>query len=255
MFKTPIALQLYSVRGECGKDLPGTLAAVAKLGYQGAEPWGYSGDKLEWQGHPVQAIRKMYDDNGLVCCGIHLQTQALLGDNLERTIEFNQTLGNRFLVIAGDKPRMSALNGILELATILNRAAEKLRPLGLFCGYHAHPFDFELVDGRIAWDILFSCTRQDVIMQMDIGNCMRGNGDPINTMRKFPGRARTVHLKDFGGPEGAVIGEGKADWAEVFYVLDTVQRPEWYVVEEGGKDGLSFDVCARSLAALHKFGR
>ena len=32
-------------------------------------------------------------------------------------------------------------------------------------------FDFAVVDGEIAWDRLFSNTKTDVIMQMDIGNC------------------------------------------------------------------------------------
>ncbi|MDQ1256966.1 MAG: Sugar phosphate isomerase/epimerase, partial [Candidatus Hydrogenedentes bacterium] len=29
----PIGLQLYSVRNDCAADLPGTLTAVAKMGY------------------------------------------------------------------------------------------------------------------------------------------------------------------------------------------------------------------------------
>jgi hypothetical protein len=31
MAKMPVALQPYSVRGDCQKDLPATIAAVAKL--------------------------------------------------------------------------------------------------------------------------------------------------------------------------------------------------------------------------------
>jgi sugar phosphate isomerase/epimerase len=255
MGKIPIGLQLFSVRGECQKDLPATLKAVAGLGYQGAEPWGYGGEGLEWMGHGAGEIREMYDDTGLTCCGIHLATGALLGDNLLRTIELNQTLGNRFLIIAADKPRMSARETILELAGILNGAAEKLKPEGMFAGYHAHGFDFETVDGEIAWDILFSNTRDDVIMQMDIGNCAMGGGDPIATLRKFSGRARSVHLKDYGGPRGSVIGEGRADWPTIFQLLDAEHPVEWYVVEEGGADGLGFEVCGRSLEALRAMGR
>ena len=41
MSKIPIALQLYSIRGECERDLPGTLKAVAKMGYDGVEFAGY----------------------------------------------------------------------------------------------------------------------------------------------------------------------------------------------------------------------
>jgi len=255
MSKIPIALQLYSVRGEVQKDLPATLKAVAGLGYEGAEPWGYGGESLDWMGHSAADIRKMYDDNGLTCCGIHLATGALLDDNLARTVEFNRTLGNRFLIIAADKPRMSARDTILELAGILNDAAEKVGPEGMYTGYHAHGFDFEAVDGEIAWDILFSNTREDVIMQMDIGNCAMGGGDPIATLRRFPNRARSVHLKDYGGGPGSVIGEGEADWPTIFDLCETQHPVEWYVVEEGGADGLGFDVCARSLQALRAMGK
>ena len=255
MAKIPIGLQLYSVRGEVQKDLAACLKSVAGLGYVAVEPWGYNGDKLEWMGHTPKDIRTMLDDNGLKCCGIHLGTVALLGDNLARTIELNKVLGNDFLIVAADKPRMSSRAGIAELAGILNDTAEKLKAQGMATGYHAHGFDFEKVEGEIAWDILFGSTRQDVIMQMDIGNCANGGGDPVGTLRKFPGRARSMHLKDYGGGPGSVIGEGKADWPVIFELCETIQPTEWYVVEEGGADGLGFDVSKRSLEALRRMGK
>lgn len=252
--KAPIALQLYAVRGECKKSVPDTLAAVARLGYKGAEPWGYTGDAVAWLGIPAKDLRRQFDDAGLTCCGMHIGTGALLGDNLSRTIELNQTLGNRFLIIAGDKPRMSSMAGIRELAGILNDAAAKLAPLGLFCGYHAHPFDFVLVDGEQSWYHLFRQTKPAVIMQLDIGNSANGGGDPVTILKTFPGRAKSMHLKDYGKP-GGVIGEGLANWPEIFRLCDTTQPVEWYVVEEGGPDGLGFDVPARSLTALRTMGR
>ena len=253
--KTPIGLQLFSVRGECQKDLPATLKAVAEIGYAGAEPWGYGGDKLEWMGWPVQDVRKMFDDNGLICCGIHLATSALLGDNLARTIELNQILGNHILIIASDQERMSAVDSIMELAGILNDVAGHLKPLGMSVGYHAHGFDFVRLGGQTAWEILFSNTNQDVVMQMDIGNCANGGGDPIAMLKKFPGRAKSVHLKDYGGASGSVIGEGKADWDTVFELCETLHHPRWYVVEEGGPNGLGFEVSKRSLEALRRMGK
>ena len=41
--KIPFALQLYSVRNECAKDLVGTVTAVAKMGYKAVEFAGYHG--------------------------------------------------------------------------------------------------------------------------------------------------------------------------------------------------------------------
>lgn len=253
--KVPIGLQLYSVRGECTKNLPAALKTVAEIGYVAAEPWGYSGEELKWLGWTSKDLRKIFDDNGLKCCGIHLSTGALLGDNLSRTIELNQELDNRFLIIAADKQRMSAVNTIMELAQILDNVAEKLQPLGMWTGYHAHGFDFVQFGGQTAWEILFSNMREEVVMQMDIGNCAGGGGDPIAMLRKFPGRARSVHLKDYGGGPGSVIGEGEADWDEIFRLCETLHHPTWYVVEEGEQDGLGFDVSKRSLEALRRMGK
>lgn len=251
----PIALQLYSVRGEVTDNLANTLERVAAIGYQGAEPWGFNGESTTWQNHSAADIRKMYDDNGLTCCGIHIKTEALVGDNLKRTAEFNRILGNRFIIIAGDKPRMASVAGIAELAGILNSAAEALGDQGLFVGYHGHAFDAQVIDGQIAWYRLFKSASPQVIMQLDVGNYASGGGDSIAALRDFPGRARTIHLKDHGGPPDSVIGEGNLDWKTIFHLCDTLHPVEWYVVEEGGRDGRGFDICRRSLEALKKMGR
>jgi len=92
-------------------------------------------------------------------------------------------------------------------------------------------------------------------MQMDIGNCAGGGGDPIAILRKFPGRARSVHLKDYGGGPESVIGEGVADWPEIFRLCETEHATEWYVVEEGHERGLGFDIPRRSLEALRRMGK
>ena len=254
MSQVPVGLQLYAIRGECEKDLIGALAGVAALGYAGVEPWGHRGDDVSWMGRAAADLRRLLDDQGLTCCGIHMATEALIGDNLARSIELSQILGNHFLIVAADHGRMQTMNGIADLATILNQAADTLQPLSLFTGYHAHGFDFAEVEGEQAWYHLFRQTKPEVIMQLDIGNSAGGGGDPVDILRTFPGRAKSVHLKDYGKP-GCVIGEGIADWDEIFRLCDTTQPVEWYVVEEGGPDGLGFDVCGRSLAALKAMGR
>src|SRR6266545_2534092 len=59
--KIPFGLQLFSVRNECAKDLDGTVAAVAKMGYKAVEFAGY-------HGRDAKALRKLLDDVGLKCC-------------------------------------------------------------------------------------------------------------------------------------------------------------------------------------------
>ena len=93
MKKIPIGVQLYSVREDCARDLPGTLAAVAEMGYDGVEFAGY-------YGYSAEDLRRMLDANGLQCCGTHTGLNTLLGDALKTTVEFNQVLGNRYLVVS-----------------------------------------------------------------------------------------------------------------------------------------------------------
>src|SRR5437773_8069056 len=84
--KIPFGLQLYSVRDECAKDLDGTVAAVARMGYKAVEFAGY-------YNRDAKSLRKLLDGVGLKCCGTHIPLDTLLGDNLPNTIEFNHTLG------------------------------------------------------------------------------------------------------------------------------------------------------------------
>src|SRR5213082_773097 len=90
--KIPFGLQLYSVRNECAKDLDGTVAAVGKMGYKGVEFAGY-------YGRDAKTLRKLLDDAGLQCCGTHIALDTILGDALPKTIEFNKTLGNEYLMV------------------------------------------------------------------------------------------------------------------------------------------------------------
>src|SRR5207245_4551969 len=90
--KIPIGLELYSLREECKTDLPGMLSAVSKIGYKGVEFAGY-------HGRAAKELRKMLDDDGLIACGTHTPYESVLPDKLEETIEFNHTIGNKFMIV------------------------------------------------------------------------------------------------------------------------------------------------------------
>ena len=225
--KIPIGLQLYSVRSEAEKDLPGVLAQVAKMGYQGVEFAGY-------YGHEAKDIRKMLDANKLVCCGTHTQMADLTDDKLAATLEFNKTLGNKYVIVPWLQPNdKNPKEAWLGYAKRLNVLAEKLKPQGMWIGYHAHQHDFAPLDGTTGWDIIASNTSKDVIMQLDLGNCMDGRGDPVMYLQRYPGRAITIHLKEFSATnKKAMIGEGDVKWAEVFKFVRAAGKTQWYIIEE-----------------------
>ncbi|HEY9175521.1 MAG TPA: sugar phosphate isomerase/epimerase [Verrucomicrobiae bacterium] len=243
--KIPVGVQLYSVREQCAKDLPGTLAAVAKIGYKGVEFAGY-------HGRSAAELRKMLNDLGLVACGTHTPYESVLADKLNETIEFNRTIGNKFLIV----PWMTGKTrqDWLDKAKLFNEVAEKVKGQGMWTGYHAHAHDFEKIDGESAWDIFFGNTKPEVVMQLDTSNCAEGGADPVAVLKKYPGRAITIHLKANGGGPDAVIGEDKVDWKGVFEFCESKGATQWYVVEhESGKDPL--DAIKRSFEALKLMGK
>jgi sugar phosphate isomerase/epimerase len=244
--KIPIGLQLYSLRDVAPKDVPGTLDAVATMGYQGVEFAGYYGLKAD-------SLRKMLDKSGLKCCGTHTAIDTLTGDALKATVEFNKTLGNKYLIVPWMPPPTS-IAAIMDMAKTFTTLAEKVKDSGMRVGYHAHGGDFQPVADRIPWEVLFTNAGPSVLMQLDTGNCLSAGVDPVGILRKFPHRSLTIHLKEFGGPEGAAVGEGKAPWKDIFEVCETTGDTEWYIVEqESSKSPLeSVKVCVENLRKMGK---
>jgi sugar phosphate isomerase/epimerase len=246
--RIPVGVQVYSVRSVAEKDLAGTLAKIAAMGYEGVEFAGY-------YGHSAKAIRKMLDDNGIVCCGTHTGMDTLSDKNLAATIEFNRTLGNKYLVVPwldpkSDNPR----DAWLKYAERFNVLAEKVRPHGMMVGYHNHAHDHAPIGDTTPWDILFSNTAKDVVMQIDTGNMMSGGGDPIAILKKYPGRATTVHLKEHSATNPkAMIGEGDVKWGEILKLCRTVGGTQWYIVEEEKDVYPPMEGIEISLRNLRKF--
>jgi len=245
--RAPIGLQLYSVREDCKKDLLGTIAAVAKMGYKGVEFAGY-------YDRSAKQLRKMLNDNGLVCCGTHTGLDTLLGDNLTRTIEFNRTLGNKYLIVPGlpEKYRASR-QAWLDTAKLFNELAEKVKPHEMLVGYHNHSIEFTAMDGELPWDTFYGNTRKDVIMQIDVGNAIHGGADPLPYLYKYPGRAITVHVKEFSKTNNkALIGEGDVNWKAFFALCRAVGQTEWYIVEQESYAYPPLECVERCLRNLRK---
>lgn len=249
--KIPIALELWSVREEAAKDLPRVLAAVAEMGYQGVElahsDYGKSGE--EW--------RKLLDKNGLKVCGMHTTLPKIQGDALERMVDFQKAIGNRNLILAAlPGEYFKSVKGLLDASKLMDDLSVKLQPQGLRIGYHCHAGDFKLVEGQIPWEVLSTHTRPEVLLQLDVGNCLQGGGDYLGMLKKFASRAILVHLKEHGGQPGAVIGEGKVEFDKVFQICESNNVTEWYVVEEESRKGPeSLDAVRRCLQNLRKMGK
>ena len=271
--KIPIAVQVYSVRDAAEKDLAGTLKGLSEMGYKGVE---FAGT----YGHSAEDVKRMLADAGLVCFSTHIALGDLLGENFDATADYNRTIGNATLIVAGGMGRVLADDGGNQFAAYLfNELALKAKKAGCRVGYHAHAGDFEFVDqpfprtgakfrahtgnrGGIggqetAWNLFFQRTVSDVIAEMDVGNCLDCGADPYSSMEKAPGRGRVIHLKASKTDGTLLGGEGdEVDWPRVFRICEATAGTEWYIVEqEGGEETDSMNAVAGCLENLRKMGK
>lgn len=250
--KLPIAVQLYSVRGDCAKNFDAALEEVAKMGFDGVEFAGYH----SYNGKPKE-LRQRLDDLNLKVAATHIGTNNFRGDALQKAIDFHQTIGCKFLIVPGDgdftHPEKSK-----ALAETFNQATEVLKPLGMACGYHNHTSEFKKDGDKTYWDLFAERTTKDVVLQQDCGWTAAAGLDPVEIMKRYPGRMKSTHFKPtvLKGAEGkkAILGQDSVDWAAVYAGCCEFGGTEWVTVEqETYPDGKTPMECtALSLAGLKK---
>ncbi len=250
MADTPIAVQLYSVREDCAEDLPGTLAALAKMGYQGVEFAGY-------YGRSAAELKKLLAENGLQAEGAHVGHEVFSDEELPRTIEFHQELGCKYLVIAHMPLEiLPSRQHWADFAKRMTEVAEKLKPHGLLPGLHNGWTEFAPLDGEAPWDTFAANSSDDVVMQLDLGNCLHGGADAMGFLRKWAHRGRSIHLKEHSAANPkALVGEGDVPWREVFEVCAAAGNTEWFVVEQEVYPYPPLESVERCLRFLRNLGQ
>jgi sugar phosphate isomerase/epimerase len=251
--KIPIALQLYSVRGDCKEDFDKALEQVAAMGFQGVEFAGY----YNYAGGKGAELRKRLDALKLKAAGTHVQLSTLDGDALKQSIEFHQAIGCPFLIVPSN-PDFTHPEKSKALADKFNAIAETLKPLKMATGYHNHKNEFNKDGDKAYWDLFAERTSKDVILQQDCGWTMAAGQDPAAYVKKYPGRSRSVHfkptVKDGDTGKKPIFGQDSVDWPAVYAACQSVGGTEWVVLEqELYPDNRSPMDCTReSFAGLKK---
>ena len=228
-----IALQLYSVRGSCRKGFDKVLAQVAKMGYVGVEFAGY-----HKYGKDPKALKAKLDGLGLVAAGTHIGTGSFTGPNVQKTIDFHKTIGCKFLIAPGDgafcHPERSK-----KLADDFNKAAEVLKKVDMYCGYHNHSREMKKAAGETTktwFDLFAERTTNDVVLQQDVGWTVSAGADPAAFIRRYPGRFRIQHFKPAvvrgDKDKKEIIGDDSVKWKEVIAASYEVGGAEWFTIEQ-----------------------
>jgi sugar phosphate isomerase/epimerase len=223
----PIGTQLWCVRKQLAGDVPGTLKSLGQLGFAAVElenAFGKPG--AEWKTH--------LDAAGLKACGFHHTLAELSGDKLAQSVEFNQAIGNRNLIIRSlPEATYSSSDLLKKTADQVNEVAGRLKPHKMRVGYHNHTKDFNRIDGEYWWNRFADQTSKDVILQFDTGNASEMEGvTPQSLIKRNAGRTVSMHVKPFSKKDpNAYLGNDELDWPAIMAAAEQDGGIEWYIIE------------------------
>lgn len=206
MKKYNVGLQIYSVRNDLKNDFEGTLKKVAEMGYEYVELAGYYG------GHTGEEIKEILDRYGLKSISVH-QGADMFIEQGQAAFDFFKAYGVKYIVIPWyDKNLLPGNPDWEKTKMIFAGIAYMAKENGMKLLYHNHDFEFEKkIDGEYAYDVMFSDLKGRLDPEPDLCWLNYGGVNPAEYLRKYAGRVKVVHFKDFvcsnlkGGPVYALI--------------------------------------------------
>jgi sugar phosphate isomerase/epimerase len=274
--KLPIGLQLYTLNPLLDADFDGTLRQIAKIGYGAVEMAGY-------HGRTPKQLRNAFDRVGLVCRSAHIQPRqrgkepSFEGD-LGRLADDMHVIGVKTTVMPVIRipdrlvARAAGADGLLGAASqmtaddwkasaaFLNDRAKQLSRYGLAMAYHNHNFEFGRSGERTGYDILLAETDPALVtFEMDVGWVAAAGMDPMDLLRRHPGRFRQMHVKDIKADsqtnfalkqDPTEVGNGRIPWKTILPVAYRAGVREYYVEQEPPFAGERIASIAKSFAYL-----
>jgi len=255
-FKGPLGLQLYSLREQFSKDVPGTLDIVRSFGIQDVELAGT-------YNMPPARFKEQLDAKGLRAVSGHFEYEQLR-DHVEDVARDAQTLGLQYVGCAWI-PHNGAFDEktCREAVAVFNRAGEALAKHGLRFFYHVHGYEFQPAGNGTLFELLMSETSPEFVhYQMDVFWIVHPGQDPVKLLEKYGRRWELMHVKDMkkGTPTGLLtgntavtndvsVGTGMMDWPAI---LKEAKKAgiKWYFIED--ESPTSVDQIRQSLRYLEQ---
>src|ERR1700709_1193623 len=212
--KSPVSgLQLYTVRTAMEKDVKGTLAKVAQIGYNSLEGATYTGTG-KFYGMDPKTFSGVLKTNNLVMRSCHYRlgedgagltdpSKGTILHGWDKTVEDAHTLGIQYMVCAWLSPKERlGLDHYKKMADEFNVAGEACKKAGIQFCYHNHDFEFVQENGQYPYDILLDNTDKNLVkMEIDLYWLTKAKQDPIALIEKHPGRFPLWHVKDMDKTE------------------------------------------------------
>jgi sugar phosphate isomerase/epimerase len=251
--KKNIALQLYSLRDDFGKDFDATIKKVGEMGFSAVEAAGFNDGKF--YGKTPEDFKTAVENAGLAVLSSHTSRQLSekelatkdLSESLawwDAAIDAHLAAGMKYIVT----PWMAVPKTLADLKTYCdyyNEIGKKCREKGLHFGYHNHAHEFTKIEDTMMYDYMLENTNPEyVFFQMDVYWTVRGGYGPVDYFKKYPGRFLLLHIKDDKelGESGMIGFDAifkNTDIAGTKYLIEEVEQYS-FTPEESVKKSLDY---------------
>lgn len=244
---SPFGLQLYTLRDIIGDDPEGIIRQLAEFGYKQIE--SYEGPMGIFWGMGHTGFKELMDELEMRIVTSHAN---VFDDDFEQKAGQAAEIGMDYLICPYIGAQES-LDDYRRMADQFNQLGETARNAGIRFAYHNHAYSFEEQDGEMPQDILMEGTDPDLVdFQMDIYWVIAAGQNPMEWIRKYPGRFTSCHVKDLANgesPESTVLGTGTIDFATMLPAAKEAGM-EYFIVEQEAYTGTTPIDAARDNAVF-----
>jgi len=252
-FAAPLGVQLYSLREQLAKDVPGPLKHLREVGYTTVETAGFYDMKPE-------DFKKQLDKAGLKCTGMHAGDDGRFRDHLDEIIAEAKIFKPLHVSCPWvDEGHRQDAEGCKRVAAEFNAWGKKLQAAGFHFSYHNHDVDFKPLGSTTAEEIFLAETDPKLVdFEFDLYCVQKVGLVPADYIKKHGARAKQLHLKDIAKgvkvgfqeePDSTCVplGTGQIDWTRTLAAAAEVGVREYYVEDESPT---AWDGIAKSAAFL-----
>ena len=256
--KTPVGVQLYTLRNDIGKDAKGTISKVASLGFKEVETFGYREGKFF--GMPASEFAQFLKSLKLTSPSGHYYPGGFfLNDKWEEKwsplLTDAKAIGQKYVVVPYLEDNHRNLESYKKLATQLNKAGEMAKAAGLQLAYHNHDFEFNNLDGQNGLNILLKETVPKLVqMELDIYWAVKAGHNPVDLFKASPGRYVMWHVKDMDNTDKKFfteVGNGTIDFKTIF-ANAKLSGMKHFFVEQDVCPGPPLDSISKSITYIQK---
>ena len=219
--KKPIGVQLYTVRDQAEKDLPGVLKVIHEIGYQEVEPY--------WNiyNHPAKELKQMLTDHGLTAPSGHFDYEGL-----DTKFDYASELGLTYMTCPMlPKSMWNSLDDFKKAADQFNKWGAEAKKRKMKFAFHNHNYEFkELGDQNShfaglpagaplnGYSVLWHFTDPKLVsFEMDCYWVAQAGIDPVKFLDMHGERIKMLHLKDRkpGFPPSQSLDDAAMHFTEV----------------------------------------